>query len=175
MVFLTSVVFFWIFIVSIFYHILRNYIQTSSYNHVFLFFSFSFINFLLCILNPFKCMNILPYVSCMTFYPYEMLFLFPVISLITKIHYNLSVLLYNQDHSCYTIYFILSFLWPQLMYMKVPGLGGKSELQLLIYTIATRMPDPDLSHIFNPYHSSRKYQILNPLSKARDWTPTHGY
>ena len=42
---------------------------------------------------------------------------------------------------------------------------GPSELQLPVYTTATVMPDP--SQICNLHHSSRQYQILNPLSNAR--------
>ena len=40
------------------------------------------------------------------------------------------------------------------------------ELQLLAYTTATAPPDP--SHISDLHPSSRQYQILNPLSEARD-------
>ena len=52
--------------------------------------------------------------------------------------------------------------------MEVPRLGVESELQLTAYTTATATPDP--SRICNLHHSSRKRQILNPLSKARDQT-----
>ena len=50
--------------------------------------------------------------------------------------------------------------------MEVPGLGVESEVQLLAYATAT----PDLSYIFDPYHSLRQCQNLNSLSQARDWT-----
>ena len=52
--------------------------------------------------------------------------------------------------------------------MEVPKLGVESELQLLAYATATEIPDP--SHVCNLYCSSGQYQILNPLSKARDRT-----
>ena len=46
--------------------------------------------------------------------------------------------------------------------------GVESEIQLPAYTTATAMGD--LSHICDLHHSSWQRQILNPLSKARDWT-----
>ena len=59
--------------------------------------------------------------------------------------------------------------------MELPGLGVKSELQLLVYELpvyitaaATASEDP--SCICDLYHSLWKCQILNPLSKARDQT-----
>ena len=45
-------------------------------------------------------------------------------------------------------------------------LGVQSELQLLAYTTATAMPDPN--RICHLHHSSWQYQIFNPLSEARD-------
>ena len=53
-------------------------------------------------------------------------------------------------------------------HMEVPRLGVELELQLLAYTTATEMCDP--SRICNLHHSSWQYQILNPLSGARDRT-----
>ena len=52
--------------------------------------------------------------------------------------------------------------------MEVPRLGVYSELHLPAYTMATAMPDP--SHICHLCHSSWKYQILNQLTEARNWT-----
>ena len=52
--------------------------------------------------------------------------------------------------------------------MIVPRLGVKSELQLLVYPTATAMAD--LGQICDLHHSSQQYQILNPLSEARDRT-----
>ena len=52
--------------------------------------------------------------------------------------------------------------------MEVPRLGVESELQLPAYATATATPD--LSHVFDVYHSSWQCRILNPLSKARDRT-----
>ena len=51
--------------------------------------------------------------------------------------------------------------------MEVPRLGVQLELQLPAYTTATVMPDP--SHVCD-LHCTCQYQILNPLSKARDGT-----
>ena len=62
----------------------------------------------------------------------------------------------------YFIYFIFLGLHPR--HMEVPGLGVESEVQLLAYATAT----PDLSYIFDPYHSLRQCQNLNSLSQARD-------
>ena len=52
--------------------------------------------------------------------------------------------------------------------MVVPRLGVESGLQLLAYATAT--VTWDLNHICNLHHSSQQYQILNPLSKAKDRT-----
>ena len=62
--------------------------------------------------------------------------------------------------------FFVLFLGPQLQHMEVPRLGLKSELQLLTYTTATAMPDPN--HFCDLSLSSKQRCILNPLSKARD-------
>ena len=43
--------------------------------------------------------------------------------------------------------------------MEVPGLGGESELQLLVY-ITTAMAMPGLSRICNLCHSSWQHRIL---------------
>ena len=69
-------------------------------------------------------------------------------------------------------FFFLFFLGLHLRHMEVPRLGIKSELQLLVYATATAMRD--LSHVCNLHHSSWQYQILNPLSKARDQTRNLG-
>ena len=52
--------------------------------------------------------------------------------------------------------------------MEVPRLWVKLELQMLAYTSASATPH--LSHICDLHHCSQQLQILNPLSKARDWT-----
>ena len=49
---------------------------------------------------------------------------------------------------------------------EVPRLGVESELQLLAYATATAIQD--LSHVCDPYHSSKQCWIPNPLSKARN-------
>ena len=52
--------------------------------------------------------------------------------------------------------------------MEVPKLALKSELQLPPYTTAMATPNP--SHLCDLHHSLQQYQILNPLSEARDGT-----
>ena len=52
--------------------------------------------------------------------------------------------------------------------MEVPRLGVESELQQPAYSMATATLDP--SHLFDLRCSLRQCQILNPLSRARDWT-----
>ena len=47
-----------------------------------------------------------------------------------------------------------------------PRLGVKSELQLLVYAIATAMQDP--SHICDLHYSSQQHKILDLLSEAKD-------
>ena len=70
-------------------------------------------------------------------------------------------------------FFFSCFLGPHLQHMEVPRLGVKSELQLLAYATATATADP--SCICDLYHSLRQCWILNPLSEARDWTPTSSW
>ena len=65
-------------------------------------------------------------------------------------------------------FFFSFFLRPHPWHMEIPRLGVKSEPQLPAYTTATSIWD--LSCVCNLYHSSRQCWILNPLSKARDWT-----
>ena len=64
--------------------------------------------------------------------------------------------------------FFLSFLGMHLWHMEVPSLGGELELWLPAYATATAMPDP--SCFCDLHHSSWQCQILNPLSRARNWT-----
>ena len=52
--------------------------------------------------------------------------------------------------------------------MEVSMLEVKSELQLPAYTSATATLD--VSHICDLHGSFRQCWILNPLSKAKDWT-----
>ena len=54
------------------------------------------------------------------------------------------------------------------MQLEVPRLGVESELPLLTYT--TARATPDLSHIFDLYHSSQEHRIPDPLSEAREGT-----
>ena len=65
----------------------------------------------------------------------------------------------------FVIVVLFLFLWPQLPYVEVPGLGVESELQLLAHTTATAILFPgDLCH------TMWRRWTLNPLSKARDQT-----
>ena len=50
--------------------------------------------------------------------------------------------------------------------MEVSRLGVELGLQLLAYFTTTAMQD--LSCDFNLHHRSQQYQILNPLTRARD-------
>ena len=61
---------------------------------------------------------------------------------------------------------IYLFIWLQVWHMEVPRLGVRLELQLPVYTHSHN--NADLSCICNLHHSSWQYQILNPLSEARD-------
>ena len=56
------------------------------------------------------------------------------------------------------LFFFFVFLGPHLWHMEVPRLGVQWELQLLVYTTATAMPD--WSHVCNLHHSSQQYWIL---------------
>ena len=71
---------------------------------------------------------------------------------------------------CLPFFLFVCFLFFRAtsMHMEGPRLGVESELQLLAYTTATTMPDP--SPIFYLCQSSQQRQILNPPSKARDWS-----
>ena len=60
------------------------------------------------------------------------------------------------------------FLVLPLWHMKVPRLMVELELQVLALTTATEIPV--LSCICNLCFSFQQHQILNPVSKARDWT-----
>ena len=82
---------------------------------------------------------------------------------------------YDQDHgavlfvsSYRPFYLFFCFLGPHLWHMEAPRLGVKLGYSCWPTPTATAMPD--LSHIFDLHHSSLKCSILNPLSKARDWT-----
>ena len=67
---------------------------------------------------------------------------------------------------CFLVFGFFVFLGPHPQHTKGPRLGAELELQLLAYTTATAMPDP--SHICDLHRSSQKFQILNPLSEARE-------
>ena len=52
--------------------------------------------------------------------------------------------------------------------MEVPRLGVESELQRTAYATGAATRDPSL--VCDLHHSSEQYQILNPLSEARNRT-----
>ena len=64
--------------------------------------------------------------------------------------------------------FVFFFLGLHPRHMEVSRLGVWLELQLRAHTTATATWD--LSRICNLHHSSRRHQILNPLSKDRERT-----
>ena len=61
-----------------------------------------------------------------------------------------------------------SFLGLHPQHMEVLRLGVESELQLPACATATAMPD--LSHVGNIHCSLWQHQVLNTLSRARNWT-----
>ena len=63
-------------------------------------------------------------------------------------------------------FFLFIFLGLLLQHMEVPRLEGESKLQLVAAATATQ--DPSL--FCDLHHRSGQFQILNPLSEARDWT-----
>lgn len=67
-----------------------------------------------------------------------------------------------------SLFFFSVFLGLLRRHMEVPRLGVKLDLQLPAYITATAMLDQSL--VCDLHHSSRKYQMLNPLKDARDWT-----
>jgi len=69
---------------------------------------------------------------------------------------------------CFFFFLPFVFLGLYPWHIEVPRLGVKLKLQLLTYTTATAMWS--LSYICKLHHSSQQCRILNPLSKARDWT-----
>ena len=79
----------------------------------------------------------------------------------------------KKDNSSFNFFLIFKFNF-FLLFRATPAayggsqLGAELELQLLAYVTATVMCKPSL--ICNLHHCSRQRQILNPLSKARDWT-----
>ena len=77
------------------------------------------------------------------------------------------------SHHAGTSYFFFSFFFFVFLglypwHMEVPRPGVKWELQLPVYATAIATWDP--SRIFSLHCSLWQYQILNPLSKARDQT-----
>ena len=74
----------------------------------------------------------------------------------------------RQTFSLFLLFFFFCFLEPQVQHMEVSRLGVLSELQQPGYATATAAWD--LSHVCDLHHSSQKFQILDPLSEARDRT-----
>ena len=78
-----------------------------------------------------------------------------------RVTFSFWVLGYN-----YNIHCDKNFVVVVLFFMATPATYGKSQLPT--YAKATVMPD--LSHVCDLQHSLGQYQILNPLSGARDQT-----
>ena len=66
-------------------------------------------------------------------------------------------------------FFFFLFLWP-LWQMEAPTLGAESDLQLRTYITATATPDLRRFCDLSCSLQQCRNRILNPLSKARDWT-----
>ena len=71
-----------------------------------------------------------------------------------------------QNFSNCTLHFFFPRL-THLQHMEVLRLGGQTGVAAASLP-ATAMQD--LSHVCNPYHGSRKRQILTPPNEARDQT-----
>ena len=75
----------------------------------------------------------------------------------------------HDAQNLFSLFFF--FLWLHLRHMEFQGLRVKLELQLKAYPSSGATPD--LSHICDLHCSLQQYQILNTLSKARDWICPH--
>ena len=86
---------------------------------------------------------------------------FSMMAILTKVRWYLFIVF---------VKFVLLFLGPNLQHMEVPRLGVELELHLSAPAPATATQD--VSCICDLPHSSKLMatQILNPQSKARDWT-----
>ena len=93
-----------------------------------------------------------------------------IFSLLLPSRNSLPRVSWQEPPGCLSIYlFIYLFIYllgPHLQHMEVPRLRVESELQLPAYTTATATPDP--SGVCDLHRSSWQWQILNPLSEARD-------
>ena len=83
---------------------------------------------------------------------------------------NILSIKYAHDLGFLSFFFLvfLPFLGPFPQHMEVPRLGVESELQPPAYATATATQD--LSCICDLHYCSQQYQILNPLSEARNRT-----
>ena len=54
--------------------------------------------------------------------------------------------------------------------MNTPGQDFMVFQSFYLIRQSAVIPDLTPDCIFDPHHSSRQYQILNPLSEAREWT-----
>ena len=64
--------------------------------------------------------------------------------------------------------YLFCFSGPHPWHMEVARLGVKSEMQPPVYATATAKRN--WSRVCDLHHCSWQHQILNPLSKSRDWT-----
>ena len=68
--------------------------------------------------------------------------------------------------------FLIVFLRPHLLHMKVPRLGVESELQLQAYTTATAAPNPALSATYTTAHNharSLTHRVRPGIEPASSW------
>ena len=54
--------------------------------------------------------------------------------------------------------------------MAYVSFQARGLIRATVPAYATTTATQDLSHVCDLHHSSRQHRILNPLSKARDWT-----
>jgi len=111
------------------------------------------------------------YIAKWPSYSYMYLYLyilFLILSFLMFHHWWLDIVPHITGPHCLSIlfFFFFVFLGQHPWHKEVPRLEVKLELP--VYTTATAMQD--LSHICNLHHSSQQHQILDALSKARDWT-----
>ena len=71
---------------------------------------------------------------------------------------------HHKDFLLYPILFSFFFLGQHLWHMEIPRLGVATALAIATATILNP------SWMCHLHHSSWKHQILNSLSKARNWT-----
>ena len=86
----------------------------------------------------------------------------------------ISVILYNYSGVKLLDHMVGLFFFLILLFRAAPMAHRGSQARGLIRAVAAGLHQatamPDLSYVFDLHHSSGQFQILNPPSKARDWT-----